>query len=265
MLNFLLRKLRGVSTLNHKHLNYTQAGVSHDKILVAIGDIHGQLSALTTLFTNIEATLPRNLKTVSFVLLGDYIDRGPSSKAVIDLLLDWTKDHNCTFLLGNHEASLLSFLDDPIRNKNWLSFGGIDTLISYNIFPKPGAVAEKALVQIRDQLAERLPDQHIKFFNSLIPSYQDGDFMFVHAGVNPKLPLSKNTEEDLLWIRDPFLKHRGLYEKVIVHGHTITSDAKPEIHANRVGLDTGSYATGVITAMIMEGRDKSYISSEFEG
>jgi len=265
MLNFLLRKLPGVSTLNPKRLNYTQAGLSHDKILVAIGDIHGQLSALTALFTNIEATLPRNSKTVSFVFLGDYIDRGPSSKAVIDLLLDWKKDHNCTFLLGNHEASLLNFLDDPIRNQNWLSFGGIETLISYNIFPKPGTIAEKELVQNRDQLADTLPDRHIKFFNSLIPSYQDGDFMFVHAGVNPELPLSKNTEEDLLWIRDPFLKHRGLYEKVIVHGHTITSDAKPEIHANRVGLDTGSYATGVITAMIMEGRDKSYISSEFEG
>jgi len=265
MLNFLLRKLPGVSTLDPKHLNYMQAGLSDDKILVAVGDIHGQLSALTALFTNIEATLPRNSKTVTFVFLGDYIDRGPSSKAVIDLLLDWKTDHNCMFLRGNHEASLLNFLDDPIDNRNWLRYGGIETLISYNIFPKPGAISAKGLVQIRDQLAETLPDNHIEFFNSLISSYQEEDFMFVHAGINPNLPLSENTEDDLLWIRDPFLKHRGLYEKVIVHGHTITSDAKPEIHPNRVGLDTGSYATGVITAMIIEGRDKSYISSEPEG
>ena len=247
---------------NATSVSYDQACGPFGRTIIAIGDIHGQLSALEKLLKKISAeNFDSNTEKI-YVFLGDYIDRGPSSKGVIDRLLDWSSKHKTIFLKGNHEAIFLDFLEKPTSTGQWLSYGGLETLIDYGVIPEAGAKKHSDLFDLRERLLENLPESHLSFFNRLRLSYGSGDFMFVHAGVNPKIPVSDNTEEDLLWIRGHFLGHRGLFEKLIVHGHTITMDGRPEIKPNRVGIDTGSYVNGTITAMIIEGENKYFINSK---
>jgi serine/threonine protein phosphatase 1 len=183
------------------------------------------------------------------VFVGDYIDRGPDSRQVIDRLIALARTHDCVFLKGNHEAVLLDFLQRPSALAEWRQYGGLETLMSYGLTPSinPDEKEQEALCLA---LNRALPDSHREFLAELRPSFSCGDLFFVHAGVRPGVALKKQHEEDLLWIRDEFLSHEGYHEKIIVHGHT--PNPKPEICPNRINIDTGAYATGRLTCAIFE-------------
>jgi serine/threonine protein phosphatase 1 len=216
----------------------------------AVGDIHGRADLLEGLLSRIDAHAATCTGKAVRVFLGDYIDRGPNSREVLDLLIARrTSDSTTVFLKGNHEACLLEFLQNPSMLNEWRSCGGLETLVSYGLRPsiKP---AEQEQLELARELEVALPKSHREFLGSLALSFTCGEFFFVHAGVKPGLPLGMQTENDLLWIRDEFLMHEGPFGKTIVHGHTPV--AEPDFRANRINIDTGAYATGRLTCVAIE-------------
>jgi serine/threonine protein phosphatase 1 len=219
--------------------------------IYAVSDIHGCAEQLAKVFATIDHHLSRvRPKRPIQVFLGDYIDRGPASSQVIDMLIDRGQRHETIFLKGNHEAMLLDLLRDPEIFPTFKQYGGLQTLLSYGLAPSvnPGHDEQQALI---GELAQKIPHPHRRFFDDLRPKFFCGDFLFVHAGVKPGTPLLKQKEEDLLWIRDEFLSSNKNFGKFIVHGHTPVS--KPDIRPNRINIDTGAYATGILTLLTIHG------------
>jgi hypothetical protein len=219
--------------------------------IYAIGDIHGRSDLLEPLLRRIATDCRRRPALCPItVFVGDYIDRGPSSKQVLDLLLRWRRDNETIFLRGNHEAFLPRFLADSRTLESWRQLGGFETLLSYGIKPTINPDRHEQ-IRLADQLAEALPDGHLDFLTSLELFYECGDFLFVHAGIRPGVPIREQTEEDLLWIRGDFLTHQQAFERFVVHGHTPVS--APELRPNRINIDTGAFATGRLTCIVIEG------------
>lgn len=183
------------------------------------------------------------------VYVGDYIDRGPDSKGVIDRLLSPLDGFKVRHLRGNHDQSLLEFLNEPIHYRQWKDYGARETLASYGITP-PLFDKPDELSSVRDALLRALPDDHLKFLNGLELSFEIGDYFFTHAGVRPGLPLARQSPDDLMWIRDQFLSSNADFGKVVVHGHT--PNPEPQKRHNRIGIDTGAYATGKLTCVVLE-------------
>ena len=225
--------------------------------IYAIGDIHGRVDLLLKLFGRIEADLAvRPVPQPLQVFLGDYIDRGPDSSQVLDLLVARERSIRSIFLKGNHEEYLIEFLRHPPVLADWQRFGGLQTLLSYGLKPSLNAnVAMQA--RLAAALREKMPESHRQFLGKLESSFTCGDFFFVHAGVRPGVPLSKQREEDLLWIRQEFLLHDEPFTKIIVHGHTPV--VRPEIHPHRINIDTGAYASGQLTCLALEGDQMDFI------
>lgn len=217
-----------------------------------MGDIHGCLERLTALQAAIEQDAKSGPARLVVVYLGDFIDRGENSKGVVDhLLAAPLKGFESVYLKGNHEDFLLKFLDDPGQAMAWLANGGSQTCHSYGFDPtSPPDDAQDLLAWLREEISRRLPGSHLAFMKSLALSHVEGDYFFCHAGVQPSLPLHEQKEEDLLWIREPFLSSKTNFEKFIVHGHTPTR--QPDVRANRVGIDTGACYGGKLTAMVIE-------------
>lgn len=224
---------------------------TEDRVIYAVGDIHGRYDLLKMALARIAADCadeegPGRLPML--VLLGDYIDRGPDSAKVLQALV-WLRrrgEFDLHFLKGNHEQALLAFLEDPERHADWLGFGGAETLAAYGVaLPQAGSEAA-ALARARDALLDQMPASHLQLLEELEPMLLVGDYAFVHAGVRPDRPLLSQTEADLLWIRRGFVDAPGPFERVIVHGHTWVSD-QPQVTEHRIGLDTGAYATGALT------------------
>lgn len=226
----------------------------------AVGDIHGRYDLLRTLLERIEedaACHPDTERTL--VYLGDYIDRGPDSRQVVEHLVTTRPSGlRSVFLMGNHEESLLGFLDDPEAYAGWLSYGGLATLVSYRIDPGP-PMAGLPLLDLAEELLARIPGHHLTFLRRLQEAYVLGDYLFVHAGIRPGVPIELQSRQDLLWIRGDFLRSTAPHPKVIVHGHNISEE--PEIKANRIGIDTGAYASGCLTCVVLEGRSRSFIDT----
>lgn len=219
--------------------------------IYAFGDIHGRADLLKKMFTVIDADLARNpVPRPIHVFLGDYVDRGPDSAGTLDLLIDRGRHFETVCLKGNHEAYMLEVLRDPGKLAEWRKFGGLSTLMAYGLQPSlnPDADEQAELIQT---LAKHMPDTHLRFLESLLPSFLCGDFFFVHAGVRPGVPLKEQTEADMLWIRDEFLDSKENFGKFIVHGHTPVRE--PDIRPNRVNIDTGAYATGNLTLLTIQG------------
>jgi serine/threonine protein phosphatase 1 len=226
--------------------------------IYAIGDIHGEIILLKRLLDVIERDwAARGSATQAvIVFLGDYIDRGTDSRGVLTFLSDnpapWAKIH---FLRGNHEVALIDFLSDPIKCPEWLGFGGMETLASFGLTPPLGRLSAPALKALRDALAARLTTQHIDFINKLERFVVYGDFVFVHAGIRPGVSLANQTDQDLFWIRDEFLSSTSVFEKCVVHGHTVVDI--PEVLHDRISVDTGAYATGFLTVAVIH-KDNVY-------
>jgi len=230
----------------------------------AIGDIHGCYSLMVNLLDRIVADVNRSdaAQATTLVFLGDYIDRGPSSSDVMAGLL-WIERHSplpTVFLKGNHEQIMLDYIGDPVLHQPWLRFGGIATLRSYGVEvpDKPGPDIDH--IELRDQLVDRLPSSHLDFLRRLQLFHEDERFIFVHAGIRPGVPLRQQETEDLLWIREGFLEEQRAGRKRVVHGHTWVS-SRPEILPHRIGVDTGAYETGVLTAAKLRAGAVEFIST----
>lgn len=231
----------------------------------ALGDVHGRADLLRRMLDQITALCARepNAQPV-IVFAGDYIDRGPQSREVIELLLSERLDgFQPHFLLGNHEQLMLDFLDDPQRGRRWLDFGGANTMLSYGVRPPPISATPEELEDAGAALRARIPAHHHAFFRGLERYVELGDYLFVHAGVDPSKPLTEQTDADLLWIRDRFIKHRKPMSHRVVHGHTPVRAACLE--GSRIAIDTGAFATGLLSAVRLEGSEVSFLSTRAAG
>jgi serine/threonine protein phosphatase 1 len=217
----------------------------------AIGDIHGRADLLEALLLQIDVdcTLHPSRRPI-VVFLGDYIDRGPASREVLDLLLGCARTNEAIFLRGNHDTFVHRFLSEPAVLDEWRLCGGLETLVSYGLKPSinPDGVEQARLAK---ELAKSMPKRHLEFLETLSLSFNCGDFLFVHAGIRPGVPIRKQMEEDLLWIREEFLCCEQQFEKFVVHGHTPVRT--PDVRSNRINIDTGAFATGRLTCIAIEG------------
>jgi serine/threonine protein phosphatase 1 len=218
----------------------------------AIGDVHGclvQLKALKGLIAADNAA--RAAANVTLVYVGDYIDRGPHSKGVLDEVREPLEGIATTVhLKGNHELMLQQFLRDAVRAGDWLSNGGLETLVSFGV---DGEMAKRGidLDVTSTALVVAMGPERLFWLHNLKLHTQIGDYFFCHAGVRPGVALADQRENDLLWMRDPFLTSNKNLGAVIVHGHT--PGPEPEVRPNRINLDTGCFATGRLTAAVFDG------------
>ncbi len=233
------------------------------RTIYAIGDVHGRLDLLDPLIESIrsDALASRGSTRPAIIFLGDYVDRGVSSRGVIDRLigLGADADFDVKALRGNHEEALLTFLEDATFGPAWCEHGGAQTLSSYGVQPPIPRAGETDWEAIRLAFIEALPTAHRRFFEDLELFAVHGDYVFVHAGLRPGVPLDRQNPRDLLWIRQPFLDWAGSFDRVVVHGHTAADAAFLGPH--RIGIDTGAYATGVLTAVRLEAANCRFIQS----
>ena len=233
-----------------------EAKIPEGKRVYAVGDIHGRVDLLLEIHGMIEADADTAAGAGTVVYLGDYIDRGLDSREVIDVLLDRpVPDVDAVHLRGNHEEMLLRFLEDPREAALWLDYGGAETLLSYGVAGAVGSMnTEEGVLAWRDGLARNIPERHLDFLRGLTDSFEMGDYFFVHAGIRPGIPIEEQNPDDLLWIRKEFLVSKVDHGRVIVHGHSIRKE--PEIRRNRIGIDTGAYASGVLTCLVLDGGER---------
>lgn len=232
----------------------------------AVGDIHGRADLLQRLHGAVaEDSRVQPAENNLIVYLGDYLDRGFHVRETLDELVTGPPEgFRARYLRGNHEQLFLDFLKDPSVLRLWLDLGGQATLMSYGIRPPSGFGLRPGLAaEVRRELLEAMPGDHIAFLNSLEPFFHFGDYFFVHAGIRPGIPGELQRPEDLYWIRDDFLFSSEDFGFRVVHGHTIDEQARE--HPNRVGIDTGAYATGVLTCAVLEGGRLRYLSTTPDG
>ena len=218
----------------------------------AIGDVHGRLDLLLDLLGRIESDNRACAPAETWIImLGDLIDRGPDSKGVIDFFLKSPPAFaQYRFLAGNHEEAMLQSLGeraDP-RETGWLRFGGMEALRSYNV---PDDAFETRGWLLSDELRRYIPRSHLDFIGRFEEKIVIGDYLFVHAGIRPGVALQRQRRKDLLWIREGFLDDDTDHRHIVVHGHSIASE--PVFARNRIGIDTGAYLSGVLTALGLEG------------
>lgn len=226
----------------------------------AVGDVHGCLAQLDALLAKIEADVAvRPVREAYLVLVGDLVDRGPDSKGVVERLRSYSHDKlKLIVLAGNHEEFLLRMLaGETGKLDSWLTYGGRECVASYGLDPDTLMVLPEgeALMRIR----RAVPDSHRAFLKGLADTFRFGDYLFVHAGIRPGLPLDQQSRADLRWIREPFLDDAGDHGFVVVHGHTIVDEV--EDRGNRIGIDTGAYRSGILTALVIDGGERRYLST----
>jgi serine/threonine protein phosphatase 1 len=226
----------------------------------AVGDVHGRLDLLETLFTQIaehDAARPRRETTV--VMLGDLIDRGPNSREVIERLMrPLPFPGRLICLKGNHEEMLGRGLGgEPQLLARWLEYGGRECARSYGL--DVTLPITQSMEVLEHNLRSAIPDRHIRFLNSLPDTARFGDYLLVHAGVRPGTPLQDQLPGDLRWIRDGFLESGADHGFVVIHGHSIA--LRVEERVNRIGIDTGAYMTGILTAVWLEDSERGFIQA----
>ena len=237
--------------------------VPEGSVVYAVGDIHGRLDLLERMHALIEADAAKQRAPCTVVVyIGDYVDRGPESRGVVELLISQPlrarlAGLEVVHLIGNHEAFLLKFLEDPQSAGIWFMNGGDATLRSYGVDPWQVAQLDNFAEALRQTFAERLPATHLAFFRDLKLSHEEGDYLFVHAGVRPGVALDAQKPEDLIWIRDDFLASNEDFGRVVVHGHT--PERSPQVRANRIGIDTGAVYGGKLTTVVLEGSERRFL------
>jgi serine/threonine protein phosphatase 1 len=231
------------------------------ELLYAVGDIHGRPDLLAALLRQIEADAShRKAARKTLVFLGDYVDRGPDSRGVIEMLLkSLPAGFDPYFLKGNHEALLLEFLDGKVPLEHWLLNGGDATMASYGVDVGRLGAAGAPPGMWREAFAAVLPETHLDFFRGLRLQVPVGDYLFVHAGVRPGVPLEAQREDDLIWIRGEFLNAAEPFGKIVVHGHTPVR--APVVLPNRIGIDTGAVFTGRLTALRLQDGEQGFLET----
>jgi serine/threonine protein phosphatase 1 len=239
------------------HIEAPRARVPEGSRIYAIGDVHGRLDLLEQVLARVDTDMATHPTSNAIrVFLGDYIDRGPESKRVLDRLIGCCAAQPCVCLMGNHETYLSEFLRNPDILSAWRHYGGFATLLSYGLVPRIETDVQERR-ELASDLDKILPSSHREFLSNLKPYFICGDFFFVHAGVRPGICLTEQSEDDLLWIREDFLLCEDPFGKVIVHGHTPVLE--PEVRPNRINIDTGAYATGRLTCLVLESDEISFI------
>jgi serine/threonine protein phosphatase 1 len=236
------------------------AFVPSDERIYAIGDVHGRLDLLIALLETIECDdEARAAANTRVVLLGDLVDRGPQSNQVIEHLLtrDWGGRWP-VFLKGNHEeVFLLTLAGNLEAARFWMRIGGAETMASYGV--SQALIESGDMLSLCEDFARRVPDAHAMFLNRMTDTLVVGGYCFVHAGIKPGVPLDRQKPEDLRWIRERFLDFEGSHGMIIVHGHSI-SPAVEELH-NRIGIDTGAYTSGTLTAIGIEAGHRWFLAT----
>ena len=253
----MLRRLFGLAPA-------TRPGtVPAGQAVYAIGDVHGRLDLLEDLVAHIREDVAQHPSDSarSLIFLGDYVDRGPESRGVVDAVMsDLLPGFTTVRLMGNHEEAMLSFLDGESDGLDWMSFGGLETLLSYGVPLRSLPNSGEAVKALQAALIEAVPERHVAFFRNCLLHYSVGDYLFVHAGVRPGIPLEKQTQTDLLWIRDDFLRVRvPLPGRVVVHGHTICD--LPQNRSQRINIDTGAFVSGRLTCLVLRGNERRFLST----
>lgn len=226
----------------------------------AIGDIHGRLDLLDTLLFRIEADeRARGPAETHLIFLGDLVDRGPASAGVMQRVLDLSRARpNVRVLMGNHEEVFLKALTGNREAlRYFVRIGGAPTILSYGLDHDRYQAMD--FDELGDWLIGAVPADHVAFLQSFENHIALGDYLFVHAGIRPRVPIEEQSGGDLRWIRGEFLDFRGSFGPVVVHGHTITEEV--EERANRIGIDTGAYRTGRLTALALEGAQRRYLAT----
>lgn len=243
---------------SRKHLDRSSGPRGHRAY--AVGDIHGRIDLLDELIAKIHADMEqRTPARTLLVFVGDLIDRGPSSAEVVERLRTYRREGVRTiFLLGNHEEVLLRILDgDGSLIPSWLSFGGTQCLGSYGLDPlQLTGLADDGII---GKVREAVPPEHVEFLKGFVDTCRFGDYLFVHAGIRPGVALHEQRQSDLRWIRDPFLLDDTAHGFIVVHGHTISTEV--EERPNRIGIDTGAFATGILTALAIEETERWYLDT----
>jgi serine/threonine protein phosphatase 1 len=228
--------------------------------IYAVGDVHGQDHLLADLLAMIDADRAAGSGFgTTLVFLGDLIDRGAGSSQVVERLRTYRPDGVRTiFLAGNHEEVLLRILNgEGGLITDWLQFGGAQCARSYGL--RASQLATMPQADALDSIRAAIPSEHQAFLASFADTFRAGDYLFVHAGIRPGIALSEQAQSDLRWIRAPFLDHPERHELMVVHGHSISETV--EERPGRIGIDTGAYKHGVLTALVLEGTGRRLLQA----
>jgi serine/threonine protein phosphatase 1 len=238
----------------------SNAVLEKGQTVYAIGDIHGRADLLIRLLDLIDQDAESIDGDKHLVFLGDYIDRGFQSRQVIDILLgERIAPYQPHFIKGNHEDALLSFLSDPSFGPKWAAYGGRETMISYDVKPPRSLSLNAEWQKAHDAFVRAFPTAHHRFFLNLTTAARIGGYGFVHAGLRPGRSFDEQSDHDLMWIREEFLRDHSEFDVVVVHGHTPTDH--PHHDYRRINVDTGAYFTGRLTAAKLMGDEVEFIST----
>lgn len=227
----------------------------------AIGDIHGRADLFAELIERIRAdAAARPVGHLTLILLGDLVDRGPQSAEVVERAIALHHEFpDVRLLIGNHEECFLAALTGDVRRlRYFMRIGGEATVRSY--WNSEASLTESSFEEVAERLPSMVPQSHVEFLGSGEDFITIGDYVFVHAGIRPGVPLERQELMDLRWIRDEFLNDERDHGAMIIHGHTIQDEV--DECANRIGIDTGAYKSGVLTAIVLEGAERRYLKTE---
>ena len=224
----------------------------------AIGDIHGRIDLFEKLIRSIETDdADRGRARTRVVLLGDLVDRGHDSAAVVARAREWGLTRDIIFIQGNHEEMLLASCHKTGALRGFLQFGGRETILSYGVDAE--AIIAADFEELQSLMNAAIPQDDLDFLSSFQKMAQIGDYLFVHAGIHPETPIEEQLGKDCRWIREPFLSYKGNFGAFVIHGHTITE--QPDVCSNRIGIDTGAFLHGTLTAIGLEGTDRWFLQA----
>ena len=236
----------------------TVAAIPPGQRVYAVGDIHGRRDLFQMMVEAIEEddrSSPPAETTV--ILLGDLVDRGPDSAGVIQLTREWQERRCVRVIAGNHEEMFLTSFHDEDMLRHFLRHGGRETVLSFGVTPED--LRSATFEEVQALMDRAVPAETRAFLDGFEDKIAIGDYLFVHAGIDPALSLDEQPVETLRWIREPFLSHSDSHGPVVVHGHSITKEV--EDRGNRIGIDTGAYASGRLTALVLEGTQRRYLQT----
>lgn len=246
------RKIKPSSTPHRQRIDLGQAHPPYT--IYAVGDVHGCLVELRRAEQRILADIAQERRPGLLILLGDYVDRGPQSAGVLDYLGAASNGGlRRLALCGNHDSAFLKFIRTPQTSMEWLEYGGKETLLSYGINSEQILQRRRGKAVLKEAVSRLVPSAHITFLENLPISVRIANFLFVHAGIRPGVPIEEQVDEDFLWIREPFLTEGPKLPFTVVHGHTVAYE--PVFSEGRIGIDTAAYMTGRLSVLkIINGR-----------
>lgn len=254
--------LKALRNLFRPEASPADARIPQGERIYAIGDVHGRLDLLAALAGAIERDdRKKGDARTTIILLGDLIDRGPDSAGVLDFARRWQQARPVRILCGNHEEMLLESLNKVEVLRHFLRHGGRETILSYGLAEE--TYRRSTLEELQQLMVEKIPEEDIAFIRTFEDRIVIGDYLFVHAGIAPEVPIEKQEPTDLRWIREPFLSHEAGHSHLVVHGHTIAPSAV--IRPNRIGIDTGAYLHGCLTALALEGNGRRRLMTAVDG